>query len=218
NDLDAVLLRRNDALAVRTQLRVVETQHDGDVGPVHVTVENADAAAAACQRQCQVHRHRRLANSALPRADRDDVLYAGHGWTARLRKSRRTYFRRQLNLHVGYAGHRTDRCDSLVSHLILHRTRRRGQLDRERRAAVGNRQVLHEAERHDVFLDVGIDDDAQRVEHGVAVYWSHILTILPVPRVPKREPQRAAGPRWSAGPRAHTRRGPSRMAARSGPP
>ena len=35
--------------------------------------------------------------------------------------------------------------------------------------AAGDREVLHEAERHDVLAKVGVDDDAKRVEDRVAV-------------------------------------------------
>ena len=73
---------------------------------------------------------------------------------------------------------RAHRGGGLIAHLILDRTGRRRQLDRERRAPIGNRQILHEAERDDVPSEVGIDDDAKRVEHGVAVYGGHILSIL----------------------------------------
>ena len=54
----------------------------------------------------------------------------------------------------------------LIAHLILHRTRRRRQLDRERRPAPSiDLQVLDESERDDVAVEIRIVDDLQRVEH-----------------------------------------------------
>jgi hypothetical protein len=53
-----------------------------------------------------------------------------------------------------------------------------GQLDGERHPAVGERQVLHESQPHDVFLDIGIEDRPQGVQHGVTVGHGHIA-ILP---------------------------------------
>src|SRR6266850_36910 len=57
----------------------------------------------------------------------------------------------------------------LLAQLVLHRAGGRRQLDREGDVAVRDRQVLDEAERDDVPAQVGIVDDAQGVEHGVAV-------------------------------------------------
>ena len=55
------------------------------------------------------------------------------------------------NLHHGRA--------RLIAHLILHRTRRRRQLDRERDAAAVDLQILDEAEADDVAVQIGIADD-----------------------------------------------------------
>ena len=65
--------------------------------------------------------------------------------------------------HAGQLHHGGAR---LIAHLILHRTRRRRQLDRERDTAAVDLEVLDEAERHDVAVQIGIVDDLQRVEDG----------------------------------------------------
>ena len=68
------------------------------------------------------------------------------------------------------AGHLHHRGARLIAHLILHRTRRRRQLDGERDAAAVDRQILDEPEADDVAVQVGIVDDLQRLEHQRFLY------------------------------------------------
>ena len=56
----------------------------------------------------------------------------------------------------------------LIAHLVLHRTRRRRELDGERDAAAVDRQILDEAEAHDVAVQIRIAHDRQRIEHRSA--------------------------------------------------
>ena len=91
HDLHAVLLGRDDLLAVGRRAACLQAEHDRHVRPVDVAVENADAAAALRQRQREVHRDRRLADAALARADGDDVLHAGQRRAARLGRRRRPH-------------------------------------------------------------------------------------------------------------------------------
>ncbi len=89
-------------------------------------------------------------------------------------------FADELHVHVRDTREGTHRGRSLIAQLILDGTRRRGQLDGERDSRTGDRNVLHEAERHDVLANVGVDDDAKRVKDRVPVQrGSHILVILP---------------------------------------
>ena len=75
DDLQAVLLGRQDLLAVGRQLRF-HAEHDRHVRAVDVAVDQADLAAALRQRDRQIDRDRRLADAALAGADGDDVLHA----------------------------------------------------------------------------------------------------------------------------------------------
>ena len=59
DDLKAVLLRRQDLLAVGRELRV-DAEHDRHVGTVDVPVDDADTASALRQRDRKVDRNRRL--------------------------------------------------------------------------------------------------------------------------------------------------------------
>ena len=77
-----VTLGRNDLLAVGLELRL-QPEHDRHVRPVHVAVEQRDAAAALRERDREVDRDRRLADAALAGADGDDVLDALHRRAAR---------------------------------------------------------------------------------------------------------------------------------------
>ncbi len=68
---------------------------------------------------------------------------------------------RHFDVHRGDARQRRHRGVCLIAHLILHRARRRRQLDAERHAAAVNAQVLDEAERDDVLVQIGILDGRQ---------------------------------------------------------
>ena len=121
-------------LAVGRELRL-HAEHDRHVGSVDVAVDDADAAAALRERDGEVDGDGRLADAAFAGADRDDVLHAGQRLRARLRR-RPPRARIALMLHVDarHAGHRHHGRARLIAHLILDRTRRRGQLDSERDA------------------------------------------------------------------------------------
>ena len=69
---------------------------------------------------------------------------------------------RHLDLDVRHAGHLQDGGPRLVAHLVLHRARRRRQLDRESHPAAVDRQVLHEAQADDVAAEVGIAHGRER--------------------------------------------------------
>ena len=62
----------------------------------------------------------------------------------------------------------------LIAHQILHRTRRRRQLDREGDAAAVDDEVLDEAQADDIAMKIRVLDDLQRLEHGRFVHL-HIL-------------------------------------------
>ena len=82
----------------------------------------------------------------------------------------------RAHLHVDRADARElhHRRARLIAQLILHRTRRRRQLDRERDPAAVDRQVLDEPEADDVAVEIGILDDLQRGKNG-ALLDLHIL-------------------------------------------
>ena len=71
---------------------------------------------------------------------------------------------RHLDLDVRHAGHLQDGGTRLIAHLVLHRARRRRQLDRESHPAALDVQVLHEAQADDVAAEVRIAHGGKRVE------------------------------------------------------
>ena len=90
HDLKAVLLCRYDLSSIGRKLRRRQTKHDGDVGTINVSIEDADPAAALGQRERKVHGDGRLANAPLARAHSDDVLDARQRRTSGLRRRYRT--------------------------------------------------------------------------------------------------------------------------------
>ena len=67
---------------------------------------------------------------------------------------------------VGDAGQRGHRLPRLLAHLVLDRTGRRRQLDREGHAPPVDAEILDELQRDDVAVEIGISDGAERVEYG----------------------------------------------------
>ena len=104
-------------------------------------------------------------DAALAGADRDDVLHAFDRRASRSGARHRAHAGRHLDVDRGHARQRGHARVRLVAHLILHRARRRRQLDAERHAAAVDAQVLDEAERDDVLVQVGILDGHERAEH-----------------------------------------------------
>ena len=87
HELDPVLLRRDDPLAVGRQLGL-DAEHDRHVRAVDVAVDHRDARARLAQGDRQVHRHGRLAHAPFARADRDDVPHAGNRLLVEVRTRR----------------------------------------------------------------------------------------------------------------------------------
>ena len=133
--LKAVLLRRDDLLAVGDELRL-DAQHDRHVRPVDVGVDHADLAARLRQRNREVHGDGRLADAAFAGADRDDVLHARQRLPRAVAADGFAHARAHRHVHAGHAGQLHHRGPRLIAHLILHRARRRREFDRERDAAV----------------------------------------------------------------------------------
>src|SRR3990172_4059809 len=67
--------------------------------------------------------------------------------------------RAQLHVHRAHARQLHHSRSRLIAHLILHRTRRRGELDRERDAIALDLQILDEPEADDVAVEIRIRDD-----------------------------------------------------------
>ena len=138
----------------------------GTFGPYMSPSSIATRLPRCGERDREIHRHRGLAHAALAGADRDDVLDAVDRLPRRLRPAAaRTLAVISMSTAVTPAA-RATAARRLLAHQILDRTRGRRQLDRERARAAVDREVLHEPERDDVLVEVGILDRAQRVEHG----------------------------------------------------
>src|SRR5262249_42762498 len=136
------------------------------------------AAPVLGEGERKVHGDGCFADASLACSDGDDVLDARQWWTPRLRRRRGTHVRGHPHIDGGDAGQCANRRHRLLTHLILYRTCGRRQLDCERHLTVSERDVFHEAERNDVAAEIRIVDNAQRVEHGVAVERGGHLSIL----------------------------------------
>ena len=130
----------------------------------------------------EVDRDRRLADAALAGADGDDVLHAGHRLPRAVGADRLADARAHLHVDRADARQLHHRGARLIAHLILHRTRRRRQLDRERDAAAVDRQILDEPEADDVAVEIGIADDLQRLEHARLLNLHILKNIVHSPR------------------------------------
>src|ERR1700731_983623 len=69
NNLEAVALNRNDLLVFGVGLFVLGAEKNRVVGPVHISIEDADSSPELGQRQRDVHGARRLADATLAGAD-----------------------------------------------------------------------------------------------------------------------------------------------------
>jgi hypothetical protein len=165
DELDSVLFRRNDLLAVGGELGL-QAQHDRHVRAVDVAVDHRDAAAALAERDGEVHRHGRLADAALAGADGDDVLDAGHWSLAGIGPERRPDLRRHLDVDPSHPGKAADHVTRLIAHLVLDRTGRRGELDGEANATIGYPKILDELQRDDIAVEIGIPNGRQGLEDG----------------------------------------------------
>ena len=119
------------------------------------------------ERDGDVHGDGRLPTPPLPAPTAITFFTPGTGWRSAFGQRGGAHGGRHLDVDGRHAWHRGDQRLRLRLQAILHRTRRRRQLDRERHGARGiDREALHEAEADDVLSEVGIDDAAKRIEHG----------------------------------------------------
>ena len=79
----------------------------------------------------------------------------GTGAFRQIRRRGRSHLRRHLHVHAGNARHCCNRRPRLIAHLILHRTSRRRQLDRECHAVPVDAKILDELQRDDVSVRSG---------------------------------------------------------------
>jgi hypothetical protein len=107
-----------------------------------------------------------LPTPTLAGADGDDVLDAWNRLTAAFGANGFAHHRAHVHVDRRNPWNLHDRCARLIAHLILHRTGRRGQFDRERHASAFDRQILDEAEADDVAVEIRVADHLERVEHG----------------------------------------------------
>ncbi len=164
DQLDAVLLRRHDLLAVGLQLRV-DAEHDRHVRAVDVPVDHRHARPRLAERDRQVDGHRGLADASLAGADGDNILHPLDRRLVHFRGDRRPHMSGHVHLHGGDARYPRHQIARQRSHVFLRRGGRRGELDGERHASVLDPQVLDELQRDDVAVEVGIADRAEHLQH-----------------------------------------------------
>ena len=169
-ELDAVLLRGNDLLAVGRQL-CADAEHDRHVRAVDVAIDHRHPPAGLAERYREIDRHGRLADATLAGAHGDDVLHALDRRPPHLRRRRRSHLRGHLDLDRGHPRQRGHHGAGVIAHLILDRARRRRQLDGERHLAAADAHVLDELERDDVAVQVRIAHRAERLEDGLFSDW-----------------------------------------------
>ncbi len=178
--LEAVGLDRDDAV-VEHPGPAPGAEHERQVGPVDVGVDDSDVGAGLGERQGEIHGDGGLADAALARRHGDRVLDLGNHVRGALGRGRRGGLRvalRAVLMRVsrgrGAAAHlRADLRhagqppDELGRHAVDHhlRLRRLGR-EREREAdrAALDGDVAHEPQRDDVFLALGILDTAERID------------------------------------------------------
>jgi hypothetical protein len=121
----------------------------------------------------QVHRGGGLPHPALARAHGHDVADAGHGLPPEAAAG--AHVGRHLRARDRHAGQRRHLLLRLRLHLVLDRAGGRGELDREVDGLALHAHVLHEAQGHDVLVEVRVLDGAQRVHHLLAGH-AHAIT------------------------------------------
>ena len=163
DDLDAEGLGRKDAVLSDHLGGAAQPEHLGNVGAVDIAVEEPHSGALLRQGDCEVDRGRGLPDAPLARTHRDDVPDAGNRLTPEAPTGA------HVGRHVGpRCGHALERCDLALRfglQLVLHRAGRRRELDREIHLAALDLDVLHEAEGHDVLVEIRVLHVPQGGEH-----------------------------------------------------
>jgi hypothetical protein len=134
----------------------------GMFGPVMSPSSRPTLAPGLRESDGEVDAHRALADAALARGDRDDVLDAGHELLC-LARLGTTDHRAPRDVDALYADRGKGGLDVRLD-LVLERAGRRRQLDRERDARTVDGDILDHVEGHDVAPELGLLDVAQRVE------------------------------------------------------
>ena len=183
HQLETMRLDRNDLVVEHPGL-ALGAEHQRHVGAVHVAVDEPDGDAALTQRQREVDRDGRLADAALAGRDRDGVAHLGDqvrrrragravrlgvgvallGGRGRVAVRGRRWATAHLHLHASHTGNLPEQPRGHTVHRRLGGGRLTGEGQRQRHPAGVDREVAHEAERHDVLLGLGIADAAERVE------------------------------------------------------
>jgi len=127
----------HDPLAIALELRL-DPEHDRDVGPVDIPVYQSDPATVQGERHREVDGDRRLAAAILSGAHRNDVLDARNRCSTSLWGKCRAHARGHRHVDRRDTAQCRDDRVSLIPHLILYRTRRRRELNRERHLVVIN--------------------------------------------------------------------------------
>ena len=172
DDLHPVPLERHDLVVGAGDRLPLHAEHQRDVGARDVGVDQPHAGAVLRQRDGEVGRHGALADAALSRRDRDDVLDAGQELLG-LDGRRPPHVAGPR--HGDLAGTRSlERGSRVALDLVLERACRRRQLDGERDvAAIGDDDVLDHVQRDDVAPELRLLDGAERVEHAAVVEFVH---------------------------------------------
>ena len=82
---------------------------------------------------------------------------------------------RHLDVDRGHTGQRGNQRVRLIAHLIFDRAGRRRKLDAECHAPAVDAEVLDEAERDDVSVEVGVPDAHERAKHRL--FGNHLLIL-----------------------------------------
>ena len=175
DDLDAVRLGRHDALVgVHLGARRCSRASAGCSGRRRRRRGGPRARPCAARATARLTDGRGLADAALARAHRDDVADAGDLLPAEAAAG--ADVGRHLRARRGDARQRGDERLRLGLHLVLDRAGGRRELDGEVDLAALDLDLLHEAEGHDVLVEVGVLHAAQGGEHLLLSSRSRVLT------------------------------------------
>ena len=149
----------------------LDAHHQGDVRAGDVAVEETDRRTGLGQGDGEIDAHRALADAALARRDRDDVLHAGNE-LLRLARLRPADHRAPVDLDAGRADVRK-RGPRVALDLVLERAGRGRELDLERDGGTVDGDVLDHVERDEVPPELGLLDRAHRSDDVVVSKAGH---------------------------------------------
>jgi hypothetical protein len=160
-----VPLERHDLLVGALARLSVEPEHERDVRPRDVGIEEPDGRPVPGEGHGEVHGHGALADAPLARGHGDDVLHARQELLGGPRGgATNAGTPRELN---GFDPDRIERGMDPRFDLVLERASRGGELDREGNGIAVDLQLPDHVPGHEVAAELWLLDGAERGHDGV---------------------------------------------------